>query len=177
MASASSFTHRSSPFRRLSPIGNPRVAPLLPPVLWAMDSWRDEGNSSRASGGDKLLLAGRTILVVEDESLVALLLQDAIEEAGGAVVGPCFTFAEGMRAARTEQFDAAVLDVNLSGEDVFPAAEELTRRGIPFIFHTGHGDRAELRARFGDVAVCRKPLSMTELVNILARVAGTRPAN
>ena len=65
-----------------------------------------------------------------------------------------------------------MLDVDLGGVDVFPAAEELRRRGIPFLFHTAHADRAELQAQFGDVPVCRKPVSMTELIEVLARIAG-----
>jgi CheY-like chemotaxis protein len=126
---------------------------------------------------DGLPLRGRTILVVEDESLIALLIQDVLEEAGASVLGPCYSFAECMRAARFEKFDAAVLDVDLAGEDVFPAADEIRKRGIPFVFHTAHGDREEIRARFGDIAVCRKPVSMDDLLKVLARLAGGGPTN
>lgn len=104
--------------------------------------------------------------------MVALLLQDAIEEAGGSVVGPCFTFDECAKAIRSESFDAAVLDVDLAGVDVFPAADEIRARGIPFVFHTAHADRGELSARFGDVHLCRKPVPMDELVAVLARLTG-----
>jgi len=128
-------------------------------------------------GGEPVSLKGRTILVVEDESLVALLIQDAIESAGGTLVGPCYTFAEAMAAVRNETFDAAVLDVDLSGEDVFPAADELKRRGIPFAFHTAHAERNEIKARFGDVPLCRKPMRMEDLVSVLARIAGAGSAN
>lgn len=129
-----------------------------------------------APDGD-LPLAGRNILVVEDESLIALLIGDALEDAGATVVGPCFTLSECLRASCEERIDAAVLDVDLGGQDVFPAAEELRRRGVPFLFHTGHGERTELRARFGEVTVCRKPTRMDDLVASLARLARGDAAN
>lgn len=126
--------------------------------------WRDSGDST---------LQDRKILVVEDEGLIALLIMDALEEAGALVVGPCYTLAECMTAARVEDIDAAVLDVDLAGQDVFPAADELRRRNIPFVFHTAHAEREELHARFGEVRVCRKPTSMDELMIVLARIATT----
>jgi CheY-like chemotaxis protein len=126
------------------------------------------------SDGEALPLRGRNILVVEDESLVALLMADAFEDAGASVIGPCFTISECVRTAALEGIDAAVLDVDLGGQDVFPAADELKRRGIPFVFHTAHADREELRSRFGDVPVCRKPIGMDALVTALAKVVGPR---
>lgn len=132
--------------------------------------------SSRAGDGE-VSLSGRRILVVEDESLIAMLIGDAVEEAGGVVVGPCYTLAECLRAARSEEIDAAVLDVDLAGRDVFPAADELRRRDIPFLFHTAHADREELGASFSDVPLCRKPVAMNELVTVLARITGPAPTN
>ena len=131
------------------------------------------------NGGDRAApsLRGRSILVVEDESLIALLVADALEEAGASVVGPCYTLEECLRAAREEQIDAAVLDVDLAGKDVFPAAEELRRRGIPFLFHTAHAYRDELQARFGEIPVCRKPIPMDELTASIARIAADGAAN
>lgn len=122
-------------------------------------------------------LQGRNILVVEDESLIALVLMDALEEAGANVVGPCYTLAECLRLANTEVIDAAILDVDLAGQDVFPAADTLRGRGIPFIFHTGHGEREQLKARFGDVQVCRKPSDMDTLLGALASAAGLAASN
>jgi CheY-like chemotaxis protein len=130
------------------------------------------GSASEGTGDD-LALRGRNILVVEDESLIALLIVDALEEAGAFIVGPCYTLAECLKAARGGEIDVAVLDIDLSGEDVFPAAEELRGRNIPFVFHTAHGEREELRSRFGDVPVCRKPMSMDELVQVLNRLVGS----
>jgi CheY-like chemotaxis protein len=137
------------------------------------------GSPEPESAGDdsRLSLRGRHILVVEDESLIALLIADALEEVGASVVGPCYTLEECLRAAREEQIDAAVLDVDLAGKDVFPAADELRSRGIPFVFHTAHAYRDELHARFGEVPVCRKPVMMEELTACVARIADQRPIN
>ena len=140
-------------------------------------------NEDRSSEGAdptnsaSLSLRGRNILVIEDESLIALLIADALEEAGASIVGPCYTLTECVSAARGEEIDAAVVDVDLAGEDVFPAAEELQRRNIPFVFHTAHGEREELQSRFDGVPVCRKPVDMDELVKVIARIARPNSAN
>lgn len=126
---------------------------------------------------DDLSVRGRKILVVEDESLIAMLIVDSLEEAGASVVGPCYTLAECMKIAAAEEIDAAVLDVDLAGHDVFPAADTLRDRGIPFVFHTAHADREEIQSRFGDVRVCRKPTGMDDLLTILGRIAGDATAN
>jgi CheY-like chemotaxis protein len=122
--------------------------------------------------GNRPSLHGRNILVVEDESIVALLIEDALEEEGASVVGPCYTLNECLRAARSEDIDAAVLDVDLAGQDVFPAADELKKRGIPFVFHTAHAYREEIETRFGGVPICRKPVAMDELIVVLKKTVG-----
>jgi|KBSMisStaDraftv2_1062788.scaffolds.fasta_scaffold130238_2 DNA-binding response OmpR family regulator len=147
------------------------------PCLFAPMSARMPPSASSAAGEGNLSLRGRRILIVEDESLIAMLIGDAVEEAGGEVVGPCYTVAECMKAAQVEEIDAAVLDVDLAGRDVFPAADELRKREIPFLFHTAHADRQELSAQFGDVPLCRKPVAMNELVAVLARIAGPSPTS
>jgi CheY-like chemotaxis protein len=129
------------------------------------------------AGGGQLSLNGRRILIVEDESLIALLIQDALEEAGADVVGPCYTVPECLKVARSESLDAAVLDVDLAGQDIFPAADVLRQRGIPIVFHTAHGDREELQTRFGEVEVCRKPVPMENLVAVLGRAASAAKNN
>ena len=85
-------------------------------------------------------LAERRILVVEDESLVAMLLETILEDLGCGVVGPEGTVASGIESARNAAIDAALLDVNVAGELVFPVAEQLKSRGIPFVFSTGYGE-------------------------------------
>ncbi len=86
-------------------------------------------------------LAGRRILVVEDESLVAMLLETILEDMGCTAVGPAATVDDGLALATDgERLDAALLDVNVAGRQVFPVAEILQRNGVPFVFSTGYGE-------------------------------------
>ena len=86
-------------------------------------------------------LAGKRILVVEDESLVAMLLETILEDMGCTPVGPASNVDEGEAIARdTVDLDAALLDVNLAGRQVFPVAAVLKARGVPFVFSTGYGE-------------------------------------
>ncbi len=78
-------------------------------------------------------LSGLRILVVEDEYLIASLIQQVIEAAGCIVIGPIPRLAEAIEAASAEPCDAAVLDVNLGGERVFAVADKLQRRHIPYV--------------------------------------------
>ena len=84
--------------------------------------------------------AGRRVLVVEDESLVAMLLETILEDMGCMAVGPAATVDEGLRMAADEAVDAALLDVNVAGRQVFPVAQALKDRGVPFVFSTGYGE-------------------------------------
>ena len=86
-------------------------------------------------------LNGRRVLVVEDESLVAMLLETILEDMGCTPVGPASNIDDGEAMARdTADLDAALLDVNVAGRHVFPVAEALKARGVPFIFSTGYGE-------------------------------------
>ena len=86
-------------------------------------------------------LQGRRVLVIEDESLVAMLLETILEDMGCTPVGPASNVDEGEAIARdTVDLDAALLDVNLAGRQVFPVAAVLKARGVPFVFSTGYGE-------------------------------------
>ena len=124
--------------------------------------------SSSPSVGAPVSLAGRRVLLVEDELLLALDLQMALEDEGAAVVGPVDDLDEGLDLLDREAiFDAAILDIDLHGKDVFPLAERLRRRDVPFVFHTGHGERAALARHFDDAPVCIKPVLNETLLAIL----------
>lgn len=86
------------------------------------------------------VLTDRRVLVVEDESLVAMLLETMLEDMGCLTVGPASSVEEGLRLVGEEQMDAALLDVNVGGTPVFPVAEALEARGIPLVFSTGYGE-------------------------------------
>ena len=115
-------------------------------------------------------LSGRRILLVEDEFLIGLEIADALEGAGADVSGPHMTLAAAEQAAREEEADVAILDIDLRGEEVFPAAQQLRERGIPFLFYTGQPEREALRTDFADVTVCIKPCQPAKLVNELSRL-------
>jgi DNA-binding NtrC family response regulator len=84
-------------------------------------------------------LQGKRILVVEDEAIVALMVEDILGDCGATVVGSARTIEEGMAMATSEDLDAAVLDVNVRGLRIDPIVEVLTARGIPFLLATGYG--------------------------------------
>ncbi|MCC7347440.1 MAG: response regulator [Variibacter sp.] len=83
----------------------------------------------------------RRILVVEDEVLIGMLLEDMLQDLGYEIVATASRVDEAARIARDVDADAAILDVNLNGQEVYPVAEILAGRGIPFVFATGYGER------------------------------------
>ena len=96
------------------------------------------------------------ILIVEDEMLIAMLLEDMIGDLGHEVVGPFHTFEAAIEAIAEARYDIAILDVNLGSQSSVPIAEELQRRGVPFAFATGHS-REHLDPRFHEAQVIAKP--------------------
>lgn len=98
------------------------------------------------------------VLIVEDEMLPAMLLEAAVVDAGHAA-RKAARLPKAMELARSEHFDAAILDVNLAGERVFPLAVLLRERGVPFLFASGYGE-AGVPAEYGDCVVLQKPYSM-----------------
>ncbi len=105
-----------------------------------------------------------SILVVEDEFLVAMQIEAVLRGAGWSVIGPAGTLAKAMSIAQTAMCDGAVLDVNLRGERVDEVAAILTERGIPFVFASGYG-RENLPAAFRDsTGFLAKPFSDHTLV-------------
>jgi CheY-like chemotaxis protein len=102
-------------------------------------------------------LRDRRILVVEDEYLIAINLQDALENAGSIVVGPVPSVDKALQAIDSEShIDAAVLDVNLGGALSYGVADKLIARKIPFVFTSGYEDNV-LRSRYSGVKNCPKP--------------------
>jgi CheY-like chemotaxis protein len=130
------------------------------------------GNRSTSDRpGERLL--GKRILVVEDEALVAYELQLSLEDEGAEVVGPALSLMSAFEAVAHEtNLDLAVLDVDLAGEDVYPVAEVLLQRRVPFVFHTGHGSRSELTALFPGTTTFIKPTLTETLISHLAKLGG-----
>lgn len=109
------------------------------------------------------VLAGRRIMVVEDESLVAMLLETALEDQQCTLIGPFGRLSAALDAAHRETVDLALLDVNLAGEKVYPVAEALAERNIPFLLLSGYGDQA-LPPDKPDWPVFQKPFKIAELI-------------
>jgi CheY-like chemotaxis protein len=113
-------------------------------------------------------LTGRNILVVEDEFLIAMDIEASIQDAGGTVVGPAGTVDAALDAVDSgAPIDCAVLDVNLRGKLVYPVADALIERQIPFVFTTGYDD-GSIPERFAGVKRCGKPIALSELLEHLA---------
>jgi len=111
-------------------------------------------------------MAAPEVLVVEDEGLIALLLDDMLEDLGFHVAYSAATVAQALAwLERGGAPDAALLDVNLAGEKVYPVADALVARGVPFAFSTGYGDAQD--PRFGQAPLLGKPIVPDRLAAVL----------
>lgn len=111
-------------------------------------------------------LMGRRILVVEDESMVSMLIEDALLDMGCVVVAIASRLGDGLVKAQTLAFDAAILDVNLAGERSFSIADALRIRKIPFIFATGYS-YGTIPEPLRGAPIVQKPFSRDELERAL----------
>lgn len=102
------------------------------------------------------------VLVIEDESLVAMLLEDTLASLGCQVIGCASRFGEAEEKARSLSFDLAVLDINLNGKQTLPIAEILFGRAIPFVFATGY-EVGFLPPHLRAAPVLQKPFGQQEL--------------
>ena len=115
-------------------------------------------------------LKGLRLLLVEDEAMVAMMIEEMLEDLGCEVVGPAGDVADALALARSDGgIGGAILDVNVGGQPVYPVAEALKARGAPFVFITGY-EAADIDGRFADVPTVQKPFSMPVLADTLARV-------
>lgn len=121
-------------------------------------------------------LRGLRVLVVEDEELIAMLIEDFLLDLGCEVVGPAASVAAALALVEAGNLGGALLDMNLNGEPVYAVADGLAARGIPFIFTTGYA-REDLVARHADAPTLVKPFSSkalqdTIVARFLPRVSG-----
>ena len=124
-------------------------------------------------------LADRRVLVVEDDMMIAVLIEEVLQDLGCIVVGPVGKLDAALRLAGSEVLDAAILDVNIRGEHVYPVAEQLRTRGIPFVLASGYGDWA-LPAAFRSQPRLTKPFTYDDIeaqMRLLCGAqGGVRPA-
>jgi CheY-like chemotaxis protein len=115
------------------------------------------------------LLSGKKVLLLEDEAIIAFAVEDMLTDIGCIVVGPALRLTEALELVETAQIDAAVLDVNINSERSYPVAEELQRRGVPFLFATGY-DREGLEWPGAPADVIAKPYRRDQLEAALERL-------
>jgi PAS domain S-box-containing protein len=108
---------------------------------------------------------GNRLLLVEDEALTGMMMCDMLTELGFDVIGPFGRVADAMAAVGREDFQAAVLDVNLDGEMVYPVADAVVARGVPFVFVTGYSAEG-IDRRFAQVPVLQKPIERQMLLRV-----------
>jgi CheY-like chemotaxis protein len=102
------------------------------------------------------------VLVVEDEALIAMLVEDMIHDSGGEMVGPAAKLSDAVDLARNAQADVALLDLNLGGALAYPVADVLRQRGVPIVFTSGYGSAALIH-RFQDCPILDKPFDQRSL--------------
>ena len=110
----------------------------------------------------------RTILVVEDEPLIAMMLEDFLETLGHSVHASCESVEEAVAQADKGGFDVAILDVNLNGESVWPVAHKLREKKIPFVIATG-GHVEPPPSEFKDVPLIEKPYTVDRVTPAIER--------
>jgi two-component system, chemotaxis family, sensor kinase Cph1 len=115
-------------------------------------------------------LDGLRVLLVEDNALIAQLAVNLLQGAGATIVGPAARLNVGFELAENEHFDAAMLDIDLDGERVWPIADILVRRNIPFLFVTGFGADLVLSEKYAGRPVLNKPYKRAELVHALEKL-------
>ncbi len=109
-----------------------------------------------------------SILVVEDESILAMLLEDFLGDLGYALPFVASTVGQALKILETRPITFAILDINLGGEKSFPIADDLDARGIPYIFMSGYG-AAGVPERLQNRYVLQKPYGAEDLKKALAQ--------
>ena len=115
--------------------------------------------------------ASRRVFVVEDEIMIRMLLEDMLGDLGYTVAAAAGRIDEAMPFARDAEFDVAILDINLNGETVYPVAEILAARGLPFVFSTGYGERG-LPDTYRNRPTLQKPFQLEGLKSTLTELMG-----
>ncbi len=118
-------------------------------------------------------LSGVRVLLVEDEALVAMLVEDMLADQGCDVVATAPRLAEALARVgeATLEFDVAILDLNLAGESTFPVAAALAARGVPFAFATGYG-AGGLPPEWRDRPTLQKPFTSGDVARVLGQTLG-----
>jgi DNA-binding response OmpR family regulator len=114
----------------------------------------------------KAMSEPRSILIVEDEPLIAMMLEDFLESMGHTIRGTCDTVSQAMAETEKGGFDLAILDVNLKGESVWPVAAALRDRGTPFVLASG-GHVEPPPPEFMNAPMIEKPFTIDRVTPII----------
>jgi DNA-binding response OmpR family regulator len=128
------------------------------------------------SMNDNHPLSGVTVLVVEDDLLLAMDIEETLGGLGAVVVDVCHTLDEAMARAEADDFAVAVLDFSLGSDSVTPLARRLARRNVPFILHTGMSRSEPSLIEWRDSLILEKPASPPTLMAAIKVVLGRQPA-
>jgi CheY-like chemotaxis protein len=142
---------------------------------------RDRSGATRAARSRMMpethtALAGKRVLAVEDEGLVAMWLEDLLTDLGCVVVGPANSIEVAFELLERDSIELAVLDINIAGEKVFPVAERLAARNVPFVFATGYGASGVVEP-FAQRPVVQKPYTLEVLKRALESVISSPLSN
>jgi CheY-like chemotaxis protein len=110
---------------------------------------------------------GGNVLLVEDESMVAMMVEEVLSELGLRVIGPYGSIQEALRAVKEISVDAAVLDINLDGQSVYPVADLLIEKGVPVAFISGYGAES-LDPRYAQIPFVQKPIDRRALIDLFS---------
>jgi CheY-like chemotaxis protein len=124
---------------------------------------RSTAKPALLTAGQRRTLEGKRILVIEDEPLVSMDIESNLTNAGCEIVGPAATLDRAKSLVESEDFDAALVDVNLKGQPVDELATLLTKKNRPFAFVTGYG-REALPSGFRGAVILGKPFSADQLL-------------
>ena len=127
------------------------------------------------TGEGKTAVAGKRVLVVEDELMIRMLLEGMLTDIGHTIAAEAGGIDEAVAIAKKADFDVAVLDVNLNGQPVTPVVEILVERGVPFVFASGYGQRGVPEA-YRAIPTLQKPFqadALAQAIEIAMSPAGT----
>lgn len=119
------------------------------------------------------LLAGRAVLVVEDEMLVMMMIEDMLADLGCDDVTVAASVPQALALVAARDFDMATLDVNLGGVRSYPVADALAANGVPYLFSTGYDDHG-MREGYRDRPVLKKPFHDAALAEIVEGLLAAR---
>jgi CheY-like chemotaxis protein len=120
-------------------------------------------------------LKQQRVLLVEDEMMVAMLVEDMLLDVGCEVIGPVTRVDEALARTRDGGIDVAILDVNLDGQETYSVADALAEKGVPFVFATGYG-AGGLKDGYKHRPALQKPFQQRDLIQVLADAIGNGAA-